>query len=371
MKLTDVIIIGGGLAGLVNSILLSRAGLSVRLFEKKSYPFHRVCGEYISNEVKPFLIKNDLFPSEFEPASISKFLLTSTNGRKAELDLELGGFGISRYCFDQFLFKKAQDAGVDIQQNSTVSEIQFLNDHFEISVGQEKFSSKIAISAHGKRSKLDANLHREFMAKKSPYIGVKYHIKTDYSDDTIALHNFNNGYCGISKVENNTFNLCYLSHRSNLRKFQNITDMESNVLAENPFLKTLFQESEFVFDQPLVINEISFEKKNPVENHLLMSGDAAGMITPLCGNGMAMAIHSAKILSELIIQHFSSGLVNRKQLEKEYEAQWNQNFSFRLSAGRTIQRLFGSKTTSNIGVNLAKIKPVAKRIVALTHGKEF
>jgi len=32
----------------------------------------------------------------------------------------------------------------------------------------------------------------------------------------------------------------------------------------------------------------------------LMIGDTAGLIHPLCGNGMAMAIHSAKIASELI-----------------------------------------------------------------------
>jgi flavin-dependent dehydrogenase len=29
---------------------------------------------------------------------------------------------------------------------------------------------------------------------------------------------------------------------------------------------------------------------------MLMIGDTAGLIHPLCGNGMAMAIHSAKLL---------------------------------------------------------------------------
>ena len=57
-----------------------------------------------------------------------------------------------------------------------------------------------------------------------------------------------------------------------------------------------------LFEKPEVINEITFEKQDPVSNHILMCGDAAGMITPLCGNGMAMAIHSAKILSGLIIE---------------------------------------------------------------------
>ena len=51
----DVIIIGGGLAGLCNAIHLSKFNKKVLLVEKNEYPKHKVCGEYISNEVLPYL----------------------------------------------------------------------------------------------------------------------------------------------------------------------------------------------------------------------------------------------------------------------------------------------------------------------------
>lgn len=79
--------------------------------------------------------------------------------------------------------------------------------------------------------------------------------------------------------------------------------MEEAVLFRNPFIRSIFEKSEFLFDRPETINEISFQTKQPVENHILMIGDAAGMIAPLCGNGMAMAIHSAKIVSERLLQY--------------------------------------------------------------------
>jgi flavin-dependent dehydrogenase len=102
-----------------------------------------------------------------------------------------------------------------------------------------------------------------------------------------------------------------------------------------------------------------------------MCGDSAGMITPLCGNGMAMAIHSAKILSELIIK-FQQKKITRDQLEKRYSHQWRRNFSKRLWAGRQIQKLFGSEVASDFAVNLANnIKPVANFLVSKTHGLEF
>lgn len=366
----DVVIIGGGLAGLIGSIALRKAGYSVTVVEKKTYPFHRVCGEYISNEVRPYLERNDIFPSEFSPSFIHKFWLTSTNGQKAELPLSMGAFGISRYNFDFYLFEKASDLGVTFLQGETVNKINFQDNHFQITTLQGKeISAKIAIGAFGKRSIIDKQMKRDFIQKKSPYIGVKYHIKTDFPEDVIALHNFTDGYCGISKIENNTYNLCYLSHRNNLKKYGNIPEMEEAVLWKNPHLKEIYQNSEFLFKNPEVINEISFEKKSAVENHVLMTGDSAGLITPLCGNGMAMAIHSGKILSDILIQN---GIENRELIEKEYVKSWQNQFRRRLWAGRQIQKMFGSDSMSNFAVGLANYaKPLASMLVEQTHGKKF
>ena len=371
MAMTDVVVIGGGLAGLTNAILLSRAGLSVRLFEKKNYPFHRVCGEYVSNEVVPFLKRNELYPDHILPTSIRKLLLTSTNGNSAQLELDMGGFGISRYAFDYFLYQQAEKSGVEFFLNTSVESVCFSDDSFEIKVGGKEYRSKLVIGAFGKRSNLDKKLERKGIDQRSPYLAVKYHIKTDFPSDTIALHNFKDGYCGMSQVENDTYNLCYLSHRSNLKKHGNITEMEKEVLCKNPFLKEIFSNSDFLFDKPHVINEISFIKKKAVENHVLMSGDATGMIAPLCGNGMAMAIHSAKILSETILANKNNGEFDRENIEQAYAKLWQSQFNFRLWAGRNIQHLFGAEFASNLAVGLAKAKPIANTLVRMTHGKEF
>ncbi|MEL6718149.1 MAG: NAD(P)/FAD-dependent oxidoreductase [Bacteroidota bacterium] len=369
----DVIIIGGGLSGLINAILLAKNGLRVTLIEKKKYPLHRVCGEYISNEVRPFLEKHELFPNSFQIANITEFLLTSTSGKAASLPLDLGAFGISRYELDRYWYKKALDLGVQFQLNTMVSEIDFKNDFFQIKTRKgEELEAKIVIGSFGKRSILDRNMNRASFHKKSPYIGVKYHIETDFSKHTVALHNFKDGYCGLNKVEDNRYNLCYLSHRKNLREHGSIKTMETEVLYQNPHLKHVFQNSNFLFEQPKVINEISFAKKRAVENHVLMSGDAAGMITPLCGNGMAMAIHSAKILSETILAHWNAGNFERNAIERVYTQQWNQLFATRLWAGRQIQALFGGTLISEVAVGILKnVKPLARFLMKQTHGNPF
>ncbi|WP_316930925.1 NAD(P)/FAD-dependent oxidoreductase [Lacinutrix jangbogonensis] len=127
----DVIIVGGGLAGLSSAIHLSKAKLSVLLIEKNSYPKHKVCGEYISNEVLPYLDFLDLDVFKLGAKKINKFQLSTTKGKLISAPLPLGGFGISRFCLDEALANKAIENAVVILQDSA-EDIQFLNDEFSV-----------------------------------------------------------------------------------------------------------------------------------------------------------------------------------------------------------------------------------------------
>jgi flavin-dependent dehydrogenase len=366
----EVVVIGGGLAGLISSILLAKSGREVMLIEKKTYPFHRVCGEYISNEVVGFLKREGLFPDLVDTPDIHFFEFSDTRGKQVKVPLDLGGFGISRYVLDEWLFQKAKEAGVQSRLGTQVSKLDFdLNeDRFQLNLSDHsQIQARFVIGAFGKRSRLDHVLNRSFVQQRSPYIGVKYHVKTDFVRDTVALHNFEGGYCGLNAIEEDKFNLCYLGSRDQLRHYGTIEEMEQQILWKNPILRRVFLESDFLFDKPEVINEINFEPKQPVEHHMLMAGDSAGLITPLCGNGMAMAIHSGKLAAEALI---SSS--NRQEIESRYRQAWNAEFRHRLWVGRTVQRLFGTKGASIFAGKLLKHVPFfAQQIIKNTHGEPF
>ena len=76
----DAVIVGGGLAGLVCAIELSRAGHRVLVLEKKTYPFHKVCGEYVSHEVLAYLQSLDIDPYAYGAARIGKTLRLGDKG---------------------------------------------------------------------------------------------------------------------------------------------------------------------------------------------------------------------------------------------------------------------------------------------------
>jgi flavin-dependent dehydrogenase len=388
--LYDCAIIGGGLGGLALSILLAKSGKQVILFEKESYPFHKVCGEYISMESYQF-IKNlgislrlsseTTEPNTLQVPYIDKLLVSACNGNVLRQKLVMGGFGISRYTLDKELATIARQMGVILLENTKVENIAFAKESFTITSNSTQYQAKIACAAYGKKSNIDVKLQRNFVTKvpknTQNFVAVKYHLVADLPTDGIELHNFKDGYAGISKVDTwadhkNRFCLCYLTNAKNLQDNHNkIAEMESNVLMKNPFLKRYLSDFERLYDKPLVISQINFEAKNVVENHLLMLGDAAGMITPLCGNGMSMALHSAKLLHLLLVNYLENHST-RNELEMEYQTIWKQNFWQRVYVGRMLQKLFGNEYLTNFSIATLKQTPfIVKQLVGLTHGKVF
>jgi flavin-dependent dehydrogenase len=122
----------------------------------------------------------------------------------------------------------------------------------------------------------------------------------------------------------------------------------------------------------LTISQISFETKKPVENHIIMCGDSAGMIHPLCGNGMSMAIQAAQLSSLLILNYFNGEFESRNELEKQYIRQWNKKFSFRLKAGHFIAMLFRKDKIASVLLQILKKIPfLLPIIIKQTHGKSM
>jgi len=372
----DIAIIGGGLAGLGLSIQLGKLGYRVALFEKEQYPFHKVCGEYISMESWNFIESLGLPLSQMDLPLIKKLIVSSPNGTVLTASLPLGGFGISRFTLDEALKKIAVAGNVSVFEKCKVEEVVFTNDTFQLHTSLGDFSSRVCCGSFGKRSNLDIKWKRDFIFHKnnklSNYVGVKYHIKANFAADTIALHNFKNGYCGISKINNDEYCLCYLTTAANLSDNNNsIQEMEQNVLYRNRHIKNIFENSERVFKTPATISQISFSKKTQLHDHLLLLGDAAGMITPLCGNGMSMALHGSKIAAP-VIDHFLQNKISRKELEKAYAATWRKTFAGRLRTGRILQSFFGGQWRTNLLIQCMKIIPgITKWIIAQTHGKPF
>ncbi|MCF2443806.1 NAD(P)/FAD-dependent oxidoreductase [Dyadobacter sp. CY345] len=373
----DCAIIGGGLAGLCLSIQLAEHGISVVLFEKNQYPFHKVCGEYISMESWDFLARLGMPLNELDLPIINELGISSEKGFMLNHQLGLGGFGISRFTLDSQLAKIAADKGVEIVQNCKVYNVSGSGvGNRRIETTRGLFESKIICGSYGKYTPAFINSDPDFnktkQSESTKFIGVKYYINTNLAANRIELHNFQDGYCGISKVGTGAYCLCYLTTAKNLRENGNdIKQMEGQILYKNPLLKQYFTESEFVNSQAMVISNIQFQKKQTLVNEIFLLGDSAGSITPLCGNGMSMGMRASKLLADLLIPYFDEK-ITLGAAATNYQKAWDYAFEKRIKSGYYLQNLFGKKNTTDIALRaLSKFPLLMNKLVSLTHGEKF
>jgi len=372
-KLFDTAIIGGGLSGLALSILLSKAGKEVVLFEKENYPFHKVCGEYISNESVPFLksLGTDL-ESQNLP-QMNKLFLTSPSGISIIRNLDIGGTGLSRYHLDDQLYHLALSAGVKVLTNTKVHQVTFMDNNFIVNTSDSIYNSRTVAGAYGKNSSIDVQLNRNYKAKNDSklFVAVKHHIRAEYDYKRVEIHNFPGGYCGFSAIDDGMVNMSYISKAVNLKKSGSIDKMEKNILSTNPYLKKYFENADFISPKPLTISHLYFGIKQSVTDHILMLGDAAGNIAPFSGNGMSMALKSSKLASEVILSYLKNE-ITLDEMDRLYTKNYNQSFAKRINVARQINSLLGNAILTDVGFCFLKVFPgmidiLSKRV----HGDIF
>ena len=371
-------IIGGGLAGLTLAVQEAMAGRRVVVFEKETYPFHKVCGEYISRESADFLTRLGVPLAALNLPVITRLTVTGPDGSTIHRPLGLGGIGVSRFFLDQFLANLVRARGGEVREGVKVTDVSFdaEADSFTLETSAGSVQARVVAGAWGRRANLDVKLARPYLANRADaahnYVAVKYHLRLPgFPPDLIELHNFADGYAGFSQVEDGRTCMAYLTTAENLRRAGSIAALEATVLAANPALAARLAAAEKLIQPPLTVSQVTFNRKAPVENHLLMLGDAAGTIAPLCGNGMSMGMRAAHVLHGLLTEYYADRLT-RLTLEETYTRAWDARFRLRILAGRTIQRFFGQPAlTSAIIRGLRAVPWAADGLVRLTHGQPF
>lgn len=368
----DAIAIGAGLSGCSAAIQLAKLGYRVLLLEQSHYPVHKLCGEFLSVEVTAAFENLGILEQVHKVGAhpIHRAYLTTSSGASFRSPLPSTALGLSRYQLDLMLFERAKDLNVTCIDNTKVTGVTGnLAEGFQVSTTKGEFSGRLVLGAFGKRSSLDRTLNRKFIAKRSPWIAYKGHFTGIDIGDVIELHSFPNGYCGLSQIETGEINVCWIAHER-VMKEPNHRDLGiPESLAKNPVLADRFAHMQRVSPSLQGLSQISFAIKENFYNDICMIGDTAGMITPLCGDGMAMALRSAEIAVPLVSQ-FLEQQINAIAFKQQYAIAWQKEFQMRLQLGRIMHNCFVQPPLANMGVSLCQMVPaLGNWIIGATRGK--
>jgi len=286
----DVLIIGGGLAGCSAAIQLAERGKRVLLLEKQRYPAHKLCGEFLSVEVLAMFerlgVREAVWQAGAQP--IDHTVITTTDGAVFESMLPGTALGLSRYTLDRLLFERARAAGAEAHDGVSVQTIEgTLDEGFGVTTSEGRFEARMVLGAYGKRSTLDRKLDRPFLKARSPFVAFKAHYAGVDLPGVIELHAFPGGYCGLSHVEQGQVNACWIAHGDALKAAGGTPEaMIDQSLGQNPALARRFEAMERVSDKFIAVSQITFVPKGAFAGDVCMIGDTAGMIAPMCGDGM-------------------------------------------------------------------------------------
>ena len=309
----DVVVVGGGPAGSVAARSLAAAGYSVALLEKQRFPRETLCGEFLSAEVAQTISDMGL-ESEFQalrPNPLKTFTLLPDRSRPISSSLGFTAYGVKRGAFDAMLLEAAGRAGVTIIQPAEVTGVERDQQEFVVACKYHReertYRSRWVIGAYGKSSPLDKRLGRSFAGTRTGYTGFKYHIPAgmieNLGNDEIAIALGPRIYCGISRVGGETVTLCALERREK----GDVSSRERlGALARaNPSFARLVT--------PAVLNILAnlspygtgnlfFGTRVPVVNGVLMAGDSAGLIAPLAGDGIGIAMQQGRLIGRLFAE---------------------------------------------------------------------
>jgi len=85
-----------------------------------------------------------------------------------------------------------------------------------------------------------------------------------------------------------------------------------------------------------------------MEDGIFMIGDAAGVIAPLAGDGIGIAMESGKLIADLLYKKICENL-SKEELKSLYTKEWNKLFSKRMLTAKIIQGFILKRFSRNSG----------------------
>lgn len=378
MHIHDIVIIGAGLAGSSIATTLATLGWDVVLLEKRTLPTHKVCGEFLSPEAQASLRALGLFEvvQQLGPAPMERALLVTPRNVRLLVDLPATAWGISRYALDVTLAEAAAAAGATVRTGTTVQCASRIANSYRVEVRDRTQATTLyaraVVVAAGRHlpAGLRAPSTRTDQSKRPVYVGVKAHYAAVALPPQVELYLVPGGYVGLGPVETGHTNLCMLVRRELFRATgSSVAGIITATVNRNPALAQRLNGARLLPETVQTVAPVDTGRPPVAWAEMPRLGDAATMIPPLCGDGMAMALRSAELCIPLA-HDYLTGRCSLSAWEAAYRAAYQQEFAATLRTGRHMQSLLARPVLADLLLTAGNLLPFgARQVVKATRGR--
>ncbi|WP_199555831.1 NAD(P)/FAD-dependent oxidoreductase [Sandaracinobacteroides hominis] len=312
----DALIVGGGPAGAAAAIWLARAGWPVTLWEKERHPAHKICGEFLSWEAQTWLARLGLDLEALGAVSIEKLRLVTAT-RSAVSGLGFVARSVTRRALDAALLEIAMQAGADVQRGISAREVKPDGAVVASTTLVRPANLLLATGKHDLRG-----IGRPGEGTLNGQLGFKAYFRLTPAERSalsghVELILFQGGYAGLQMVERDAANLCFLVSPERWKRLGgDFTALLADLSAEVPHLGQRLAGAVPLLDRPLAISGVPYGfLHRPVKGVAEPGwrlGDQAAVIPSFTGDGMSLALHSARLATEALLTGAGQGAYYRR-----------------------------------------------------------
>jgi flavin-dependent dehydrogenase len=294
----EVLVLGGGVAGCAASIALARKGRAVTLIEREPTPQHKVCGEFLSGEAL-----EDLHALAIDVASLGAvpidYVRLAAARRAAEAALPFPAASLTRKTLDTALIAEAIAAGVRVERGRSVQALSRTTSNVwqaTLDDGTTRAAPAVFLAT----GKHDVRGH---LRPKDPlrWVAFKMYFRLSSAQASelagaSELMLYPGGYGGIQPVEGGIANLCCVVQQRYLaRAGHRWENFVAKMQQQCPHLAMRLAGAEPLLARPIAVTHIPYGYiRRTTENGLYCIGDQAAVIPSFTGDGISIALHTAR-----------------------------------------------------------------------------
>jgi geranylgeranyl reductase family protein len=335
-KIYDVIVVGGGPAGLYTAKILGEAGLDVLVLEEKEEVGKNIlCTGIVSKELfEKFNISKDSIIREIRTVKlISPFGTSILYTHSSPL-----AYVIDRGKFDTTLFIDAKSKGVEFRFSYKVFDINILRNGVEVITQNlkdfqvEKFKGKMIILATGFRIRLCKKLGLDYPVNFLKGAQKRVKLKEDFVTIITGSSISKGGFGWIVPEKENFARVGLITEGSPRDGFKN--------LAKN-YLFT--EDLEEVRYKPIAQGLIS----KTFGERIISVGECAGQVKTTTGGGIYFGLICAEIAGEEVLKAFKKGDFSSERLSS-YDKKWKSKIGNEIKRGYFLRKMWGKLTDEQI-----------------------
>jgi menaquinone-9 beta-reductase len=366
-NVVHALVVGGGVAGGAVAAHLARAGREVILIERKDGPHDKVCGEFISGEAVHYLrgLGIDL-------AALGAVPISAVNVHTPRVavgcTLPFPALSISRRALDEAILVQASTAGADVRRGCAARSLRRLDEQWIVELDDgSKIAAGDAFLATGKH---DLRGLKRPPGRQNDLIAFKMHWRIAAEqicalDACVELFLFPGGYAGIELVENGILNLCLVIRRSHFARLGSRWDaLLSTLRAKFLRLRYLLAGAEACWDRPLAVASIPYGFVQSCGDGPWRLGDQAAVIPSFSGDGIAIALHSARMAADYYLSGRSTS---------EFQSDLARDVMGQVRRATLLSRLLVQPTGQVLAMTLAQTAPGLVRQIGrgtrIPHGR--